>query len=174
MSPKVSSQGYGMDSNTLAMLQRDQGQVVRGKRLCAKIVISPIWQSVYTKRSQPAISLGGLQAFFYYEQHTIFWGDKETLYFNHHIIFLEKISFFTYISHVAERPRSGRPRKTTMRQDRYLSNMAKRQRFQSAVGDKETLYFNHHIIFLEKISFFTYISHTISYIYTGQKKGSYR
>ena len=45
MSPKVSSQGYGIDSNTLAMLQRDQGQVVRGKRRCAKIVISPIWQS---------------------------------------------------------------------------------------------------------------------------------
>jgi hypothetical protein len=34
MSPKVSSQGYGIDSNTLAMLQRDQGQVVRGKRRC--------------------------------------------------------------------------------------------------------------------------------------------
>ena len=45
MSPKVSSQGFGMDSNTLAIFQRDQGQVVRGKRRCAKIVISPIWQS---------------------------------------------------------------------------------------------------------------------------------
>jgi hypothetical protein len=45
MSPKVSSQGYGIVSNTMAMLQRDQGQVVWGKRQCAKIVISPIWQS---------------------------------------------------------------------------------------------------------------------------------
>ena len=34
---------------------------------------------------------------------------------------------------VAERPRSGRPRSTTARQDRYLANMSKRQRFQSAV-----------------------------------------
>ena len=42
MSPKVSSQGCGIASNTLAMLQRDQGQIVRGKRRCAKIVISPI------------------------------------------------------------------------------------------------------------------------------------
>ena len=32
-----------------------------------------------------------------------------------------------------QRPRSGRLRKTMVRQDRYLSNMAKRQRFQSAV-----------------------------------------
>ena len=40
---------------------------------------------------------------------------------------------FQHTGNVAERPRSGRPRKTTMRQDRYLSNMAKRQRFQSAV-----------------------------------------
>lgn len=40
---------------------------------------------------------------------------------------------FQHTGNVAERPRSGRPRKTTVRQDRYLSNMAKRQRFQSAV-----------------------------------------
>jgi transposase len=40
---------------------------------------------------------------------------------------------FQHTGNVAERPRSGRPRKTTMRQDRYLSNMAKRQRFQCAV-----------------------------------------
>ena len=40
---------------------------------------------------------------------------------------------FQHTGNVAERPRSGRPRKTTMRQDRYLSNMAKQQRFQSAV-----------------------------------------
>jgi transposase len=40
---------------------------------------------------------------------------------------------FHHTGNIAERPRSGRPRKTTMRQDRYLSNMAKRQRFQIAV-----------------------------------------
>ena len=40
---------------------------------------------------------------------------------------------FQHTGNIAERPRSGRQRKTTMRQDRYLSNMAKRQRFQSAV-----------------------------------------
>ena len=40
---------------------------------------------------------------------------------------------FQHTGNVAERPRSGRPRKTTMRQDRYRSNMAKPQRFQSAV-----------------------------------------
>ena len=40
---------------------------------------------------------------------------------------------FQHTGNVAERPRSGRPRKTTVRQDRYLSNMAKWQRFQSAV-----------------------------------------
>jgi transposase len=40
---------------------------------------------------------------------------------------------FQHTGNVAERSRSGRPRKTTVRQDRYLSNMAKRQRFQSAV-----------------------------------------
>ena len=34
---------------------------------------------------------------------------------------------------VAEGPRSGRPRSTTACQDRYLANMSKRQRFQSAV-----------------------------------------
>jgi transposase len=41
---------------------------------------------------------------------------------------------FQHTGNVAERPRSGRPRKTTMRQNPYLSNMAKRQRFQSAAG----------------------------------------
>ena len=40
---------------------------------------------------------------------------------------------FQRTGNVAERPRSGRPKKTTVGQDRYLSNMAKRQRFQSAV-----------------------------------------
>ena len=40
---------------------------------------------------------------------------------------------FQHTGNVAERPSSGRPRKRTVRQDRYLSNMAKRQRFQSAV-----------------------------------------
>ncbi len=40
---------------------------------------------------------------------------------------------FQQTGNVAERPRAGRPRSTTRRQDRYLSNMAKRQRFQSAV-----------------------------------------
>ena len=40
---------------------------------------------------------------------------------------------FQHTGNVEERPRSGRPRKTTVRQDRYLCNMAKRQRFQSAV-----------------------------------------
>ena len=40
---------------------------------------------------------------------------------------------FQHTGNVAERPRAGRPRKTTVRQDRYVSNMAKRQRFQSAV-----------------------------------------
>ena len=34
---------------------------------------------------------------------------------------------------VAARPRSGRPRSTIARQDRYLANMSKRERFQSAV-----------------------------------------
>jgi transposase len=40
---------------------------------------------------------------------------------------------FQHTGNVAERPRSGHPRKTTVRQDRYLSNMAKRQRFENAV-----------------------------------------
>jgi transposase len=40
---------------------------------------------------------------------------------------------FQHTGNVAERPRSGRPRKTTVFQDRYRFNMAKRQRFQSAV-----------------------------------------
>jgi transposase len=38
---------------------------------------------------------------------------------------------FQHTGNVAERPRSGRPRNTMVRQDRYLSDMAKRQRFQS-------------------------------------------
>ena len=40
---------------------------------------------------------------------------------------------FQHTGNVAERPRSGHPRKMTVCQDRYLSNMAKQQRFQSAV-----------------------------------------
>jgi len=40
---------------------------------------------------------------------------------------------FQQTGNVSERARSGRPRSTTVRQDRYMSNMARRQRFQSAV-----------------------------------------
>jgi transposase len=40
---------------------------------------------------------------------------------------------FQHTDNVAERSRAGRLRKTTVRQDRYFSNMAKRQRFQSDV-----------------------------------------
>ena len=40
---------------------------------------------------------------------------------------------FLQTSVVAKRPRSGRPRSTTARQDSYLANMSKSQRFQSAV-----------------------------------------
>jgi transposase len=39
-------------------------------------------------------------------------------------------NWFQHTGNVAERPRSGRPRKTTVRQDRYLSDMAKRQLIQ--------------------------------------------
>jgi hypothetical protein len=40
---------------------------------------------------------------------------------------------FQHTCFVAKRPRSGRPSSTTARQDHYLVNMAKRQRFQSDV-----------------------------------------
>ena len=40
---------------------------------------------------------------------------------------------FRQTGNVSERPRSGRPRSTTARQDRYMSLMARRHRFQSAV-----------------------------------------
>lgn len=41
---------------------------------------------------------------------------------------------FLATGNVAERPRSGRPRSTSARQDRYLATMARRQRFESAVS----------------------------------------
>jgi hypothetical protein len=74
MSPKVSSQGYGIDSNTLAMLQRDQVQVVRGKGRCAKIVISPIWQSGRGSR----VLLGSILTFVQLQEYVCHHKQSET------------------------------------------------------------------------------------------------
>jgi transposase len=48
------------------------------------------------------------------------------------IVILRLWNRFQHTGFVAKRPHSGRPRSTTARQDRYLVNMAKWQRFQSA------------------------------------------
>jgi transposase len=48
-------------------------------------------------------------------------------------VILRLWNLFQHTGFVAKRPRSGRPRSTTARQDHYLVNMAKRQRFQGAV-----------------------------------------
>jgi hypothetical protein len=76
MSPKVSSQGYGIDSNTLAMLQRDHGQVIQGKRRCAKIVISPIWQSGRGSR----VLLGSILTFVQLQEYVCHHKQSETVF----------------------------------------------------------------------------------------------